>query len=100
MLITFCLSANLLVVSQLMCSINTSALTTSIVSSSTSVITTVASLFLLGLTLTPMFVYGVIIAMSGVIGYMVAKIFEIRHKEKQQENVRVELVDNKNKNKV
>jgi len=68
MIITFCLSANLLVVSQLMCSINTSALTTSIVSSSTSVITTVASLFLLGLTLTPMFVYGVIIAMSGVIG--------------------------------
>lgn len=66
MLLVFCLSANLLVVSQLMCTINTSALTTSITSSVTSICATVGALFLMGLTLTPLFVGGVGTAMFGV----------------------------------
>lgn len=64
----FCVSANMLVVSQLMCTVNNSALTTSITSSVTAIISTIGALFLMGLTLTPIFVSGVMTAMVGVAG--------------------------------
>lgn len=96
MMVIFCLSANLLVVSQLMCTVNTSALTTSIVSSVTSIIATISALFLMGLTLSPLFVAGVSIAMFGVGLYTVVKIVQVRNKQKadettEDENVLIEV---------
>jgi len=91
MLAVFCLSANLLVVSQLMCTVNTSALTTSITSSITSIVATVGSLFLMGLTLTPMFVTGVSVAMFGVALYTICKVMQVRNKGKEE--MKEEMVD-------